>query len=330
MALKPCRECKKDVSTEAKTCPHCGVSAPTKQPPSKLGWVALGLFAVVCTAAIAGSGKRSVEASPVAVESGQLATPSPSVMVTATPESEPLKSVVAFTESERKVLRMLLTDELTAFANGGDTLARRVQGLTTGELGVTADELQRAYDANEVAADQKYRNKKLLVRGTVDSINRSIGDSHFVTLRGGSNMFNHPNAKMADGHTSYLAQLAKGQKVVLACDGEGMLIGSAMLSDCVPLERWVEDAVTGAIERLPEVVAGGAEGAKMFVTSIMAVAVIVPPESQCWARDMCSKEVPVFRSKVATTPGLTTRIADRLGVPEDEAKMLLSEQTKKR
>lgn len=28
MALKPCRECGKDVSTEAKTCPHCGVSGP--------------------------------------------------------------------------------------------------------------------------------------------------------------------------------------------------------------------------------------------------------------------------------------------------------------
>lgn len=29
MALKPCRECKKEVSTDAKTCPHCGVSNPT-------------------------------------------------------------------------------------------------------------------------------------------------------------------------------------------------------------------------------------------------------------------------------------------------------------
>ena len=29
MALKPCRECKKKVSTEAATCPHCGVPEPT-------------------------------------------------------------------------------------------------------------------------------------------------------------------------------------------------------------------------------------------------------------------------------------------------------------
>ena len=29
MALKPCRECKKKVSTEAVSCPNCGVPNPT-------------------------------------------------------------------------------------------------------------------------------------------------------------------------------------------------------------------------------------------------------------------------------------------------------------
>jgi hypothetical protein len=29
MALKPCKECKKEISTEAKTCPHCGKTNPT-------------------------------------------------------------------------------------------------------------------------------------------------------------------------------------------------------------------------------------------------------------------------------------------------------------
>lgn len=29
MALKPCRECRGAVSTETRTCPHCGVSNPT-------------------------------------------------------------------------------------------------------------------------------------------------------------------------------------------------------------------------------------------------------------------------------------------------------------
>lgn len=28
MALKPCRECKKEVASDASTCPHCGCETP--------------------------------------------------------------------------------------------------------------------------------------------------------------------------------------------------------------------------------------------------------------------------------------------------------------
>ena len=35
MALKPCRECKKKVSTEAATCPSCGVPNPTSKTTRK-------------------------------------------------------------------------------------------------------------------------------------------------------------------------------------------------------------------------------------------------------------------------------------------------------
>lgn len=31
MALKPCRECAKEVSTDAQACPHCGTVMPTKE-----------------------------------------------------------------------------------------------------------------------------------------------------------------------------------------------------------------------------------------------------------------------------------------------------------
>ena len=35
MALKPCRECNKKVSTEASVCPLCGVPNPTKKKKEK-------------------------------------------------------------------------------------------------------------------------------------------------------------------------------------------------------------------------------------------------------------------------------------------------------
>lgn len=47
MALKPCRECKKEVSTEAKICPHCGCDKPVPKKVSWVGWIAVGLVAFV-------------------------------------------------------------------------------------------------------------------------------------------------------------------------------------------------------------------------------------------------------------------------------------------
>ena len=31
MGIKPCRDCGKETSTEAKACPHCGATAPTRE-----------------------------------------------------------------------------------------------------------------------------------------------------------------------------------------------------------------------------------------------------------------------------------------------------------
>jgi hypothetical protein len=49
MAMKPCRECGREVSTEAKVCPHCGKSAPTGK---KLGCWGIGCLSVVVLIAI--------------------------------------------------------------------------------------------------------------------------------------------------------------------------------------------------------------------------------------------------------------------------------------
>ena len=35
MALRPCRECGKEISSEALTCPNCGLLMPSVEPPSR-------------------------------------------------------------------------------------------------------------------------------------------------------------------------------------------------------------------------------------------------------------------------------------------------------
>lgn len=54
MALKPCRECKRDVSTEAAKCPHCGTPHPTASM-SKGAQGCLGCLGVIVVFAIIGS-----------------------------------------------------------------------------------------------------------------------------------------------------------------------------------------------------------------------------------------------------------------------------------
>lgn len=54
MALKPCRECKTEVSTEAKTCPKCGVANPTNQT-SATAQGCLGCLGVIVLMGIIGS-----------------------------------------------------------------------------------------------------------------------------------------------------------------------------------------------------------------------------------------------------------------------------------
>ena len=47
---------------------------------------------------------------------------------------------------------------------------------------VTAEELWQAYDANELAADQRYRDKVLEVTGTVSKVGRSYNDEPYIEL----------------------------------------------------------------------------------------------------------------------------------------------------
>lgn len=52
MAMKACRECGKEVSTEAKTCPHCGVKSPVRKGLGLGSKIVLGIFALGILGAI--------------------------------------------------------------------------------------------------------------------------------------------------------------------------------------------------------------------------------------------------------------------------------------
>lgn len=91
-------------------------------------------------------------------------------------------------------------------------------------ISVTAAQLMSEYDANELAADQKYKGKVVKITGKVNSIQKMMGSS-FVTLGSGKEFeIQSVQAFFDESYEGKLAQLQKGQSLTIQCtvDGKGM------------------------------------------------------------------------------------------------------------
>lgn len=96
---------------------------------------------------------------------------------------------------------------------------------------VEARKLFDDYQSNEVAADELYKGKELLVRGKVESIDKDFMGDIIVRLQT-SNQFMSAMASMEDSEKGRAARLAKGQSVAVRCTGRGIVIGTPSLGDC--------------------------------------------------------------------------------------------------
>ena len=73
MALVPCRECGKEVSDQAKTCPYCGIKTPSKQRRQKRMIItAIIILALVSVSAWC---YHSINQKPVAADGTPIPTP---------------------------------------------------------------------------------------------------------------------------------------------------------------------------------------------------------------------------------------------------------------
>lgn len=314
MALKPCRECKKDVSSEAKACPHCGVKDPTKKKTSLLAAVGYGLGGLVvigmCSSALGRKTDGAKAASQPQAAAGDVAAAAvQEQQAVATTTAAPAQLVL--TANEQTVLKVLLERSLESFASDGKGVFNEFS-QSKAYVVTTADELQRAYEKNEVAADKQFKDRNLLVGGRVDSINRSIGENYYMKLTGGTNMFMSPHASMADGFSDWLAQVNKGEQVELACEGEGMLMGSAMLNECVPINVWAERTTAKLLGQVPDLVEAG--NAPLTRIAAMAIGIAAAmPTSSCWTdATTCDKEAAAASKQLKKDPNIKSAVEARL------------------
>lgn len=102
------------------------------------------------------------------------------------------------------------------------------------DVEITATELLAAYDANEVAADNEYKDKILSVNGTIRDIGKDLRDRVYITLQDENNEFSilsvqcfFDDKDQIDG----IAELSSGKEITVIgkCDGKTL---NVVLKDC--------------------------------------------------------------------------------------------------
>jgi hypothetical protein len=93
----------------------------------------------------------------------------------------------------------------------------------------TASNLYADYDANEVTADDKYKNKKIAVKGIISSIAKDFMDKPYITLTTGDHV-SEIQCYFNNGET--LKKLSKGDGVIIIGTCTGKVLVSVGLSDC--------------------------------------------------------------------------------------------------
>ncbi|WP_337049279.1 OB-fold protein [Serratia fonticola] len=96
----------------------------------------------------------------------------------------------------------------------------------------TAKQLYKAYDENEVVADESMKGKLIRVSGVVSSIDKDFTDSIVVKLKTGDE-FSDAMMGMKDSEKSKVMKLRKDQQITVTCESMARIVGSPSGSDCV-------------------------------------------------------------------------------------------------
>lgn len=116
-----------------------------------------------------------------------------------------------------------------------DSSKKTVEPVKTEEIKpvvVTASVLTREYEANEVAADQKFMGKTVEVTGVVDSIAKDILNTPYVTLEGNRQYGTRVQCMFNKGDEAKLATLSKGQKIKLVGTVKSGKLFNVLVDDC--------------------------------------------------------------------------------------------------
>ncbi|MCO6465032.1 MAG: hypothetical protein J5I53_00295 [Bradyrhizobiaceae bacterium] len=120
------------------------------------------------------------------------------------------------------------TGTTTAQAEGAtEQAASAAEPAPEPTIKVSAVDYYQEYDANEVAADERYKGKTLEITGEVTGVEKTMG-TVYVNLRG-DELIGWVHCALED--ESGASKISKGQNVTLVGKGAGKM-GFARVEDC--------------------------------------------------------------------------------------------------
>jgi len=121
---------------------------------------------------------------------------------------------------------------------------------------VDAKTAYKTYNDNEIDGDKRYKGKRLIVNGSIDSISVDPVGKPYVVLDGGG-MLKGVQLKIDKSiDVERLANLRKNQSLSMVCYGDGLTITTPVFKDCTFLDDFlrvtsnkvVDDAIKTALE----------------------------------------------------------------------------------
>ena len=97
------------------------------------------------------------------------------------------------------------------------------------EAGYPSGKLYKEYNANEIAADEKYKGKIIEVTGVIRDIGNDIMDNAYITLVGNEYF---GDIQCYFNEKSVVASLSKGKRITVMGSCSGLMM-NVHLNDCI-------------------------------------------------------------------------------------------------
>lgn len=209
------------------------------------------------------------------------------------PKKEPLSS------NEQAVLEILIKADIDSWLHNEDSIISK-NGLFELPTKVSSAQYADEYKENQTLADEKYKDKSLIITGTVHHVIKTESQNNIIVFNGGKDVFLTPRAQMTDLHNTYVERIKENEGIALICEGDGATEYMVKLKECAPISGY--PAISGWIDTVINHVTESANTENIeekplghFVNTAKEITSKLSKDSECFMmdgnEDKCREEI---------------------------------------